>query len=109
MKLGNETGRKGEHHMRVESISEVESIIRSLDDHIAVTKTFRLDAVAQLLSMAKLELQMAVHRISATEFREFCMAVESALEAAAKPAEPKCATLSNLDQRRSARKRHRGC
>lgn len=93
--------------MQADSISEVERVIRALDDHIGVTKKFRLDVVAQLLAMAKLELQMTLHRISATELREFCVAVESALDAKPRSAEPKCTALSHFDQQRRARKRQR--
>jgi hypothetical protein len=67
--------------MEVKTTNDLENIMRSLDDHIAATKMRGLEVAAQLLAMAKLELQIAAHQISTSEFQEFCSALEDGIDA----------------------------
>jgi hypothetical protein len=95
--------------MQAGSTGEIEAIIRSLDQHIAATKTQGLVVAAQLLAMAKLELQMMMHRISDSELQEFCAAVEEAAEAASStPKESTSATAPVLQRHASRHKRRCG-
>lgn len=59
------------------SLIELESIIKSLDEHIAVTRSQNLSLTTQLLAMAKLNLQMTLHEITDQELRELCGAVDA--------------------------------
>ena len=59
------------------SLIELEAIIKSLDEHIAVTRSQNLSLTTQLLAMAKLNLQMTLHEITDQELRELCGAADA--------------------------------
>lgn len=55
---------------------QVEDLISSLGEHMKVTQSARLDLATQLLAMARLELQLALHDIPQSELDVFCAAIE---------------------------------
>ena len=59
------------------SLIELEAIIKSLDEHIMVTRSQNLSLTTQLLAMAKLNLQMTLHEITDQELRELCGAADA--------------------------------
>jgi hypothetical protein len=93
--------------MEAKTTNDVENIILSLDDHIAVTKARGLEVAARLLAMAKLELQIATHQISTSEFQEFCSALEDGIDAEnGRAAKSRSSTASVMEF--GARKRRGG-
>ena len=59
------------------SLIELEAIIKSLDEHIMVTRSQNLSLTTQLLAMAKLNLQMTLHEITDQELQELCGAADA--------------------------------
>jgi hypothetical protein len=54
------------------------AILAAIDDHINVLRSLGHDGTAQLLAIAKLDLQMRLHGISHEELDALCEALESA-------------------------------
>lgn len=56
---------------------ELEAIVKSLDEHMVVTRSQSLSLTTQLLAMAKLNLQMTLHEITDQELGELCKAADA--------------------------------
>jgi hypothetical protein len=62
--------------MNSETADRLRGIVASLNEHIDVLRACGLSDARQLLSIAKLDLQMRIHGISDEELRAFCEALE---------------------------------
>jgi hypothetical protein len=62
--------------MNRDTAAQLQVIIASLGEHIDVLRDCGLPEARQLLSIAKLDLQMRIYGISDAELRVFCKALE---------------------------------
>ncbi|MFL6806273.1 MAG: hypothetical protein ACJ8FM_20020 [Xanthobacteraceae bacterium] len=62
--------------MNRHTTAQLQGIVASLSEHIDVLRACDLREARELLSIAKLELQMRIYGISDEELRAFCEAVE---------------------------------
>ena len=75
---------------------QILALIDRLSHDIVLTHKLSLTQTAQLLEMAKLELQTVVHAISDEELRLFAVAIEEARELAPIADSPALASLDSL-------------
>jgi hypothetical protein len=62
--------------MNRHTAAQLQGIVASLGEHIDVLRACGLPEARQLLSIAKLDLQMRIYGISDEELRAFCKALE---------------------------------
>jgi len=62
--------------MNKETANRLEGIVASLTEHIDVLRACGLSEARQLLSIAKLDLQMRIHGISDEELHALCDVLE---------------------------------
>jgi hypothetical protein len=62
--------------MNRDTTAQLQGIVASLGEHIDVLRACGLPEARQLLSIAKLDLQMRIYGISDEELRAFCAALE---------------------------------
>jgi hypothetical protein len=71
--------RNDESLVMTQDIAErLRPVLAAIDDHIDVLRGLGLDDTAQLLAIARLDLQMRLHGISHEELDALCEALESA-------------------------------
>jgi hypothetical protein len=64
--------------MTKDMAERLRAILATLDDHIEVLRSLELGDTAQMLAIAKLDLQMRLHGISDAELSALCEALEAA-------------------------------
>ena len=64
--------------MTEDMAERLQAILATIDDHIEVLRSFELTDTAQILAIAKLDLQMRLHGISDEELNALCEALEEA-------------------------------
>jgi hypothetical protein len=62
--------------MNRDTTAQLQGIVASLGEHIDVLRACGLPEARQLLSIAKLDLQMRIYGISDEELHAFCAALE---------------------------------
>ena len=62
--------------MNRDTTARLQAIVASLSEHIDVLRACDLPEARQLLSIAKLDLQMRIYGISDEELHAFCAAIE---------------------------------
>lgn len=75
---------------------QIHALIDRLSNDIGLARKLSLAQTAQLLEMAKLELQTIIHSVSAEELRLFTRAIEEARALAPISDSPALASLDSL-------------
>jgi hypothetical protein len=84
--------------------TQLQSMARSLHEHISLANQLNLSFAAQLLAMAVMEITINIHGISPQEVDALCERIEERPSGGGKPAVVSVSSLRSRDRRPRARR-----